>query len=53
MSVDELAGQAATVGLQGEIQLSVAEAMARAKEIAEEGDMIFVGGSNFVVAEIL
>ncbi len=53
MSAEELAGQAATVGLQGEIQLSVAGAMARAKEIAEEEDMIFVGGSNFVVAEVL
>ena len=53
MSVDELAEQAATAGLQGEIQPSVAEAMTRAKELAAEEDMIFVGGSNFVVAEVL
>lgn len=53
MSAEELAEQAATAGLQGEIQPSVAEAMARAKELATEEDMIFVGGSNFVVAEVL
>ena len=53
MSVEELAEQAATAGLQGEIQPSVAEAMARAKELAAEEDMIFIGGSNFVVAEVL
>ena len=53
MSAEELAEQAATAGLQGEIQPSVAEAMTRAKELAAEEDMIFVGGSNFVVAEVL
>ena len=53
MSVEELAEQAATAGLLGEIQPSVAEAMTRAKELAAEEDMIFVGGSNFVVAEVL
>lgn len=53
MPVEELAEQAATAGLQGEIQPSVAEAMARAKELAAEEDMIFIGGSNFVVAEVL
>jgi hypothetical protein len=32
---------------------SVAEAVARAQEIATESDAIFIGGSNFVVAEVL
>jgi dihydrofolate synthase/folylpolyglutamate synthase len=39
--------------LQGEIVVGVAEALAKAKELATPRDMIFVGGSNFVVAEIL
>ena len=39
-------------GLEGEFSCTVAEALARAREIAPEQDMIFIGGSNFVVAEI-
>jgi dihydrofolate synthase/folylpolyglutamate synthase len=53
MPAEELAEQATAAGLQGEVQPSVAEAMARAKELAGAEDMIFVGGSNFVVAEVL
>ena len=53
MPAEELAEQATMAGLQGEVQPSVAEAMARAKELAGAEDMIFVGGSNFVVAEVL
>jgi hypothetical protein len=32
---------------------SVAEAMEQARDMAAENDAIFVGGSNFVVAEAL
>ena len=53
MPAEELAEQATAAGLQGEVQPSVAEAMARARELAGAEDMIFVGGSNFVVAEVL
>jgi dihydrofolate synthase/folylpolyglutamate synthase len=53
MPATELAERAATADLKGEIQPSVAEAIARAKELAGAEDMIFVGGSNFVVAEVL
>ena len=53
MPAEELARRAAEAGLQGEKCQSVEEAMARAKEIATPEDMIFVGGSNFVVAEVL
>ena len=53
MPAEELARRAAEAGFQGEKSQSVEEAMARAKEIATPEDMIFVGGSNFVVAEVL
>ena len=49
----ELAERAAGTGLRGEVVPSVAAAVARARELAAEGDMIFIGGSNYVVAEAL
>lgn len=48
-----LAATAATYGLEGEVCSTVAQALARAREMATERDMIFIGGSNFVVAEIV
>jgi dihydrofolate synthase/folylpolyglutamate synthase len=53
LPAEELASQAMAAGLTGEVVASVAEAVAKAKEIATESDMIFIGGSNFVVAEVL
>ncbi len=53
LPASELAEKAATYGLQGEVIESVSEALGRARELASEQDMIFVGGSNFVVAEVL
>ena len=50
---DMLAQQARIVGLEGMVVKSVAEALARAKELASPSDAIFVGGSNFVVAEVM
>ncbi|MEG1700310.1 MAG: folylpolyglutamate synthase/dihydrofolate synthase family protein [Alistipes sp.] len=49
----ELATKAAIYGLQGEAVDSVAAAVARAKELATAEDMIFIGGSTYVVAEAL
>lgn len=49
----ELASKAAAYGLEGEVVEGVASALARARELASEQDMIFIGGSNFVVAEVL
>ena len=49
----ELAERAVAFGLNGEVVTGVAQALARAKELALDKDMIFVGGSNFVVAEVL
>ncbi len=48
----ELLKRAQAASLTGEAIDSVKDALAHARELAEEGDMIFIGGSNFVVAEI-
>ena len=48
----ELAQQASTFGLKGEVIPHVNKALAKAREMATENDLIFVGGSTFVVAEI-
>lgn len=49
----ELARRAAVYGLRGECVSSVPEALALARTKASPDDMIFVGGSTFVVAEII
>jgi dihydrofolate synthase/folylpolyglutamate synthase len=43
---------ARALDLKGEIILNVNKAISQAKGQAAEGDMIFIGGSTFVVAEI-
>ena len=53
LPAEELARWAETEGLRGEVVGSVEQALAHAKSIVGESDAIFVGGSNFVVAEIL
>ena len=53
LNEQELMIQAAHFGLKGESYPSVIEAFEAAKEKAEKNDFIFVGGSTFVVAEIL
>ena len=40
-------------GLSGEVYNSVSQALQTAKKNAEKEDCIFVGGSTFVVAEII
>ncbi|MFI3263843.1 MAG: folylpolyglutamate synthase/dihydrofolate synthase family protein [Rikenellaceae bacterium] len=52
LPAEVLLEEAAKFGLQGEAVDSVSDAVAKAKELASERDMIFIGGSNFVVAEI-
>lgn len=50
----EILKQKATeFGLKGKVYNSVSEAYQEAKEIADTNDFIYVGGSTFVVAEIL
>ncbi|WP_319482063.1 folylpolyglutamate synthase/dihydrofolate synthase family protein [uncultured Draconibacterium sp.] len=53
MNADELAKRAKEFGLVGEVYTSVKEAYKKAKRVADKTDMIFVGGSTFVVAEVL
>ncbi len=49
----ELAAKAAIYGLQGETAETVAAALTRARELAAADDLIFIGGSTYVVAEAL
>lgn len=53
MDAGELAKKAKDYGLIGEVYSSVNEAYKTAKSCADKNDMIFVGGSTFVVAEVL
>jgi dihydrofolate synthase/folylpolyglutamate synthase len=52
MSVNDLQEKAKTFGLNGEKIENVNEAISAAKKNASPDDMIFIGGSTFVVAEI-
>ena len=49
----DLTAKAAIYGLTGETVADVPAAVARAKELAADDDMIFIGGSTYVVAEAL
>ena len=52
LPVAELQQKADLVGLKGKSYASVAEAIKAAKENAAPDEVIFIGGSTFVVAEI-
>jgi dihydrofolate synthase / folylpolyglutamate synthase len=49
----ELQVEAASHGLMGEAYESIATAVVAAKKQAESDDLIFIGGSTFVVAEVV
>ncbi len=53
MAATQLMELAAAKGLKGEVVTDVAQALARAQALATDEDMIWLGGSNFVVAEIV
>lgn len=53
LKADELAEKARAAGLEGEVVPTVPEALAKARALAGAGDLIFVGGSTFTVAEVL
>lgn len=53
LSSSELKEQAMRFGLMGDDYASVSEAFKKAKENSQVNDFIYVGGSTFVVAEIL
>lgn len=53
MPADELTEKATAAGLRGEsVPEGVAEALRRAREKAATQDMIYIGGSTFIVAEV-
>lgn len=51
--VEKLAQIALKYGLKGDIYHSVKEAFSAAKEQANDSDFIFIGGSSYVVADLL
>ncbi len=53
MDADYLQKKAAEFGIKGKVYFSVSSALETAKKEAEKNDLIFVGGSNFTVAEVL
>lgn len=53
LAAEILAAEAKGIGLQGMSHSSVQEALDRAKFSADKDDLIFVGGSTFVVADAL
>ncbi len=53
LSAEELQKEAGKLGLQGKKFESVKEALSQAKMQASDDDLVFIGGSTFVVAEVL
>lgn len=53
MNEQELAGKARSCGLQGTTYPTVSEAYAAARKNAIPEDIIYIGGSTFVVAEVV
>lgn len=53
LDAEILAAEADKIGLQGNIFGSVNQALMAAKQAAEQNDTIYIGGSTFVVAEVL
>ena len=53
LDADILREKALVAGLKGQTYLSVSEAYAAAREKALINDLIFIGGSTFVVAEVV
>lgn len=52
-SVEKISEAAAALGLDFEVAPSVLEALVKAQSQLSETDMLFIGGSTFVVAEVL
>jgi dihydrofolate synthase/folylpolyglutamate synthase len=53
LAADQLAAQAAAFGLHGAVFPTVAQAFRTAQQQASEKDLIFAGGSTFLVADVL
>ncbi len=53
LDTEILRKEAASLGLKGKIYASVTKALEHARDEAGKNDLIFVGGSTFVVAEVV
>jgi dihydrofolate synthase/folylpolyglutamate synthase len=53
MPREELAGMAMKMGLKGKTYPTPLEALESARAASDSEDLIFIGGSNFIVAEVL
>lgn len=53
LEADSLKEKAESFGLQGEAYANVKEALAAAQTAAQPNDLVFAGGSTFVVAEVI
>ena len=53
LKADELAKAGSERGLSGKVYQSVRKALAAARVAAENNDLIYIGGSTFVVAEVV
>jgi dihydrofolate synthase/folylpolyglutamate synthase len=53
LDAEILAAEATKAGLQGKVFGSVEQALMAAKDAAQKNDTIYIGGSTFVVAEVL
>lgn len=53
LDANSLQSQAIEAGLQGETYPTVKDALSTAQLAAKDGDLVFVGGSTFVVAEVV
>jgi dihydrofolate synthase/folylpolyglutamate synthase len=51
-AIEDIAAEATKLGLDFETAPSVKEAVERARSLALANDAIFIGGSNYVIAEI-
>ncbi|GAA4089100.1 folylpolyglutamate synthase/dihydrofolate synthase family protein [Mucilaginibacter panaciglaebae] len=53
LEAETLQAQALEFGLQGNVYSSVKAALAAAQSVAQPEDLVFIGGSTFVVAEVV
>jgi len=53
LNEEDLREQAQEFGLQGNAFPTVSEALEAAKKSADSDDLVFIGGSTFVVAEVV
>jgi dihydrofolate synthase/folylpolyglutamate synthase len=52
MNAETLAQRCTSAGLHGEVVVSVGEAVQKAVNAAKDDDLVFVGGSTYVVGEV-